>query len=318
MWNDDEFIAKAIAYFEKADVSPASADDPVDADAAMWLLLGLEFVLRAPLARVHPTLLAVPEGTSILHAAGYAPPNSNPRSIPTKTVVERLAHIEPAFNDDRKRDALFLADLRNGELHTSAAVLESLEPEVWLPRFLTVVESLCNHLNIFVDDLLPATVYERASAARVVADKALRAAMQKKIESAREFFTHLRADEVEARAAARPPRPTGKMTRTIECPACAKSTAIVSCGPGRTSRGTYDEDAGTIDFSITYLAESLDCHTCDFTLETTNEIIAAGLPRLHIDRYEEDRYEGWENVVSHSDVIEHLGIGEPDYDYGND
>lgn len=318
MWDDGEFIAKAQLYFANADAASSEADDLVDSDAALWLLLGLEFLLRAPLARVHPTLLAAPEGTSILHAAGFDRPGSSPRSIPTKTVIDRISHIEPAFNEDRKKDALFLTDLRNGELHTSAAVLENLTPEAWLPQFLETIGSLANHLGIYVDDLLPATVIDQATAARTKVDRALVAAVRKKVNEAKVFSGGLSVEEIEARLGARPPRTSGVVVKEVECPACAKVSASIECGPGRASRSTYNEDEGTIAYTITYLAESLNCRVCNLVLVNTGEVIASNVPRLYVDEYEEDRYDGWENTVSHADAIERLGIGEPDFDYGND
>lgn len=318
MWDSDEFVAKARMYFDNADAIPTSADDPVDYSEALWLLLGLEFLLRAPLARVHPTLLASTEGVSILHAAGYGQPEAKPRSIPTKTVIDRFSYIEPDFNEDRKKKALFLADLRNGELHTSAAVLEDLKPEAWLPQLLDVVGSIANHLHVYVDDLLPASVVERASAASAKLDRRLSAEVGKKISAAKEFFIKLTADEVAARLAARPPRTAGQVAKDIDCPACANKSAIVKCGPSRASNGSYDEELGTISYRITYVAESAECRVCNLNLENTAELVAAGVPRLFVDQYEEDRYEGWQNVLDASEMIEHLGIGEPDYDYGND
>jgi hypothetical protein len=67
MWDYDGLIGKARIYFERAE-----AVDEADDDAfAVWLLLGLEFLLRAPLAKVNPVLLADPNGDAILHAAGF-------------------------------------------------------------------------------------------------------------------------------------------------------------------------------------------------------------------------------------------------------
>jgi hypothetical protein len=318
VWDADEFIAKAQAYFENADTESDGATDSIDSTDALWLLLGLEFLLRAPLARVHPTLLAAPEGTSILHAAGFDRPGANPRSIPTKTVVDRISHIEPTFNEDRKKDALFLADLRNGELHTSAAVLENVAPEAWLPQFLDTVTSLAEHLGIPLEDLLPSNVIEQASAARAKADRALTASVRKKITEAAAFFSGLTPVEIAGRLSTRPVPVPGVVFKNVTCPACAESSATVRCGPGRVGRSTYNEDEGTIAYTITYLAESLLCRVCNLSLSTTGEIVAAGVERLYVDEYEEDRYEGWENTLSHSDVIERLGIGEPDFEYGND
>ena len=59
MFSYDEFIAKSKLYFGRAD---AASDD----ERAIWQSLGLEFLLRAPLARQSAALLALPEGDSIL------------------------------------------------------------------------------------------------------------------------------------------------------------------------------------------------------------------------------------------------------------
>jgi hypothetical protein len=67
MWDDEEFLSKAKLYFVRGRDHPQVEDDVL----ALWLLLGLEFLLRAPLARVNPTLLADPNGESVMHAAGF-------------------------------------------------------------------------------------------------------------------------------------------------------------------------------------------------------------------------------------------------------
>lgn len=84
----------------------------------------------------------MPEGDSILHAAGIERARGVPKSIPIKTVIDRLTKIDPQFGEDRGTDAAFLAELRNEELHSSRAALASAGQETWMPMFLNVIEAI--------------------------------------------------------------------------------------------------------------------------------------------------------------------------------
>jgi hypothetical protein len=95
MWEYEGFIAKAQLYFTRGREHPAADDDVL----AHWLLLGLEFVLRAPLAKIHPALLAEPNGNAIMNACGVpsALDSTSPKSIQTKAVILRLGSIVPGL-----------------------------------------------------------------------------------------------------------------------------------------------------------------------------------------------------------------------------
>jgi hypothetical protein len=141
MWDYDGLIGKARVYFERAEAVAKADDDAF----AIWLLLGLEFLLRAPLANVHPVLLADPNGDAILHAAGFpgGPDAKEPKSIQLTTVISRLRRIIENFTSDRENDATLLTALRNRELHSSEAPFASIEVALWLPRFTRVAEVIC-------------------------------------------------------------------------------------------------------------------------------------------------------------------------------
>src|SRR3569833_3584497 len=166
MWNAEEFVGKAKLYFTRSAEADESSEERV-----LWLLLGLEFLLRAPLARVHPTLLAVPEGDSILHAAGVGGSAVRPRSVPAKTVIDRLGKIHATFGQDRGKDALFLTELRNSELHSSEAALGNAEALVWMPKFLSVLEAVCEILGSDPGDFLDESVLDQARSYTETADR---------------------------------------------------------------------------------------------------------------------------------------------------
>jgi hypothetical protein len=312
VWSYEEFLAKAKLYFER---SAGAASLRPDDGSALWLLLGLEFLLRAPLARVSPTLLAWPEGVSILHAAGYTRVDAFPRSIGTKTVVDRLIHIDANFGKDRGKDALYLADLRNSEIHTSAAALANVDTEVWLPKFLAVVEAVCNHVGVSVEDMLPEDVIAFARDLTERVDRELQKRVDQAIKDSRYHYEHLTAEEVAARTAS--PRPesgrTGDLRDDRVCPACGNQTATVLLSPGGTSASLYDEEDDVIRYSTTYLAQSLHCRVCGLDLETTAAVMATGIDRLYVVESEEDRYEGWEERITYEQAIGVIGAEEGDY-----
>lgn len=313
MWDEQEFIGKARRYFS---MSETSGEGHVPGLSELWLLLGLELLLRAPLARVHPSLLAVPEGDSILHAAGVVSATARPKSITTKTVVDRLSKIDPTFGVDRARDALFLADLRNSELHSSDSALESTPKETWLPKLLSVVEPLCEMLGLQVDEMLNEDIVEEAEAYRELENREIRAETQRRIARAALVFAGLTEPEREARRNVKPPYRNPRLYTTVDCPACHELRGRVNLSTGRSSPGRYDEENNEVIYTRTSTSVSMECPICGLTLDTSAQVLAAGLARIHHEEFIEGRYEGWEELMTYADAVRYLGAEEAEY--GND
>jgi hypothetical protein len=292
MWSCDEFIAKAKLYFRRA-----SEHDRVDEEFSIWLLLGLEFILRAPLARANPVLLAIPEGPSILHAAGFDVPNSTPKSVPYKTVCDRLKTVVPDFAEAYD-DALFLANVRNEELHTSTATLASLDNAVWMPKFLRVMEVLAKHLQVDLEDFIDPAVIEHARALADAEDAKLKRAIGQKIKDAKSFFERLLPSEVEKR------RPVYNVLdfglfQEVDCPACGVR-ARVNMKRVRSTRERLEEDS--IFTEEVRVGTDYECAVCGLTLAGVPELRAASLPTEQIfswesfasDRFSPDQFDGFE------------------------
>lgn len=304
MFDYEEFLAKAAVYFERGADAEESSEE-----RALWLLLGLEFFLRAPLAQVHPTLLALPEGDSILYAAGVERARGIPRSIPTKAVIDRLTKIDPVFGEDRGKDAAFLLELRNEELHSSRGALANAGEQVWMPRFLNVVEAICSHLELAAADVLSEEILQAAETYRATADAATQGEVTKLMKAAKSFFDRLTPAEVESRASVRPASGGAK----TDCPSCGSRAAWMSLSEARTSEPGYNEDDQEIVFKAVHVVTGLVCSVCGLTLTTTAQVVAAGIKRLHIVEYSESRYEGWEELMTYEAAMELLAD-----DYGND
>lgn len=187
MWDYPSLYGKALLYFRRADNHPRFDDD----EFGIWTLLGLEFLLRSPLAKMHSSLLAAPEGNSILHAVGILT-EGDVKSVPTHTVITRLPHIVPKFDNDRVRDAKILMNIRNAELHTGDAALANTSMNLWLPRFLRVAEAICEFLDVEVEDLLGESVVAHARSLVDEEDKRIESLVKLKISEAEKFFESLR------------------------------------------------------------------------------------------------------------------------------
>lgn len=298
MWDYDGLMGKAQTYFERAEA--VAADD----DAfAIWLLLGLEFLLRAPLARVHPALLADPNGDAIMHATGFpAGPNAkDPKSIQLATVISRLRRVVVEFTPERESDATLLTGLRNRELHTSEAALAGVDASFWLPRFTRVAEVVCRHLGLDAANVVGREITEQGRALVDAEDRQLLREVTKLIEAAKASVGQLADVEIASR---RDASITARAddALVVPCPACDIEVEL-DLEVIRTTNERFEDEEILRD--VISVARGLHCEVCDLTLEGTKEIGAAGLSQQYTRTEVEsvaDRY---------------LMGYEPD-DYGND
>ncbi len=304
MWSYDALLGKAGVYFKRAEEYP-KADGEV---FALWLLLGLEFLLRAPLANVHPTLLADPDGMAILHAAGFPPkpaqagakPPKDPKSIATHTVISRLGVVIEDFTKERQEEATFLVNLRNRELHTGDAAL-SLDSAVWLPRFTRVTQVVCQHLVLDPADLLGAEIVQLGQQLVDDEDKRLAHEVEKRIEACVEALSALDAEVIAARRAAARPGEKGLREHVVQCPAC-KANAWPSLEAVRRTNERIESYGIYAD--VISVAIGLSCSVCGLELTGTAEINSAGLPQQYTHEEEE--------------TFEQRFLDTYEPDYGND
>jgi hypothetical protein len=300
MWDYDSLLGKSELYFTRAR-EHTSADDDV---LALWLLLGLEFILRAPLARVSPMLLADPNGDSLLHAAGFPgkPGACEPKSIQAATVFSRLGRVINDFNSERIADATFLCNLRNKELHTGDAALD-VDPSLWMPAFMRVTKVLCDHLSLDMENLLGADLVGQGQALVDAEDRKLLHEVQQRVGASRSFFEQLTVAEVDERRKLSLPTPIGTYGKEfVSCPACGSNTTLL-IEAMRTTNERISEDS--IFRDVVYVLKALKCSVCGLHLSSTAEIKSAGLAQHFVKQEEETIYERFTNSY------------EPD-DYGND
>lgn len=300
MWDYDSLIGKARVYFERAANHPNVDDD----ELALWMVLGLEFLLRAPLSKVHPSMLAAPEGDAILHANGI-PTTKDPKSIPTHTVLSRLRQVVPGFDPDREKDANFLVNMRNAELHTGDAALANVSTSTWLPRFLRVADVICDHLEIDVADLITEDLQAQGQGLVDEQDAKTKHAVSKKINDGKQILAHLTPAEVLQRTPAGVKLfPWTPQEQQIDCPACGTTTFMTV---EEVRSGSEQIDGDSVTRETIWIATDLSCPVCGLHLEDTAEIAAAGIEQQYIRTTSEDLEERY---AQDADYV--------DYDYGND
>ncbi|MFD7397299.1 hypothetical protein ACFV60_19960 [Streptomyces virginiae] len=281
MWHENDFTTKAKLYFGRAEDS-YDADD-ID-QGYLWLLLGFEFLLRAPLARVSPVLLASHEGNSTLSAAGIDIGTEIPRSINTNIVARRLMNVVDGFRIDQvQKDITFITTIRNEELHSGSSPLRNIPAHKWLPKFLQLVESLASHLGEEVSAYLPEQVITQARFLQGVEDSAVRADVAKLIARHKEFAEKLLDEEVNNRKKEFP-----RWIKTAECPAC-KIPGQLTFSAVQKSRERVEDDA--IVYEERQIATGFECTVCGLSLESAARMHAANLYQEVDQTYAEDLYE---------------------------
>jgi hypothetical protein len=284
MWDYDGYIAKAKLFIHRGE---SYSDDGF----ALWLLLGLECLLRAPLAKIHPSLLAEPNGDSILHANGIDAPG-DPKTVSITTVLKRLDVVVAGFAAVKK-DASDLINLRNGELHSSATVLANIPSSDWLGRYYEVVRVVVDHLGLPLSDVLPVSVQEQAAEYAAQDREKIKFVVNQKLTTARALLATMAVDEVRARLSTLHVRAfTFANPKFAKCPVC-ENRAILDTAVIRVARDEYDEEEDVISREIVSMAKGLLCVVCELELVDVHEVQAAGLETEYVETIAEslaDRY----------------------------
>lgn len=290
MWDYDGYIAKAKLFNSRAE---SYSDDGF----ALWLLLGLECLQRAPLARIHASLLAEPNGDSILHANGIEAPG-DPKTVALTTVLKRLEAIVKEF-PNVKAEANRLINLRNGELHSSATVLADIEKSDWLGAYYEVVKVIVEHLDIPIGDVLPESVVKQAAEYAAASRTKIKIEVARRVEQSKTMLSLLTASDVTARLTTLYPRAVAFPESTyIPCPVCS-NRSILETAVVRVTRDRYNEGDDVIERDFVSIAKNFLCVVCELELHGVHEVEAAGLASEYVetvveslaDRYSEQFYE---------------------------
>jgi len=143
-WSYEALLDKAVVNAKRA----FEGENRESELFAFWATLSLEFLGRAVLAKIHPSLLADPQTPeSVLYACGVSSPKQA-KSVAAKTVFLRCKIIVPGFSEADFGLCMMLMDRRNEELHSGIPGFEDLNLERWLADYYRIVKKLLGHLGL--------------------------------------------------------------------------------------------------------------------------------------------------------------------------
>jgi hypothetical protein len=271
-WDYEGLWQKAKLYMERA------LDQPREGEMfPFWAILALEFLGRATLAKVHPALLADPrEGDNILYACGYGQPKQ-PHSIPAQTVFRRCEAIVEDFLKKDMEKCIWLAGLRNDELHTGAPAFLDLSTQLWLADFYRISEKLLKFQGSRLEDFLGPQEAKAAREMIAVAEQEIVSRAKEKIGRAKHDFALKESEERAVLIKEGEARVRGDWETThrkVACPACTTTGLII----GEAVReGEPRLQEGKIIQETVYLPVRFLCFACGLHLEGHAELHTGGL-----------------------------------------
>lgn len=262
LWDKDALVGKAKAYIQRA-----FEDESRDSDRfPFFATIGLEFVGRAVLAGVHPSLLADPQTPeAVLFACGIGDA-SNAKSVHAKTVFARCGLIVTDFTKSDFAFCMSLMERRNEELHTAAAAFEAFPTEKWLADYYRVLEKLLKHLKLDLAGVLTDEDAKAAAQMVAAASKALLAEVKKKLADHKTAYGTLRPETIaERRSAFKVNPPSYRVpTRIAKCPACGEDCLV----SGEIVRSTEPKLAGNeLYWESIVLPNMVRCEVCGLDLK---------------------------------------------------
>lgn len=295
-WSNELLWKKAAVY-----ATLAMEQDRDSELFPLWMAFAVEFVARATLAHVHPSLLADPSsGEHILYACGIGAPD-RPKSIPVKTVFDRCKAVLPTFDDAVRVQCLALIDRRNAELHSGELAFAQFRTAIWLAGVFRACDAMATFQGRSLEQLLGE---EHAAAARemiTAEDAALYKQIMSRIGQAKGAYQAAEA----AGAAPQSTEPLGRTARTASkavCPACGATGTV----DGEVIGSSEPKMGGdTIYWDLHILPTSFDCARCGLRLGSHKEMHAAGMG-------------GQYSRAEYQDPADFYGMTYNEPDYGND
>jgi hypothetical protein len=276
-WEREPLWTKAKLYFEYA--FNETHDDP---KFGLWCSLGLEILARAAIASKNPALLAEPASDHryLLHALGLSVERS-PKSININIVFTLCKMLFSEFSDEHFKIAMSLANRRNEELHSGAAVFVEYKTEQWLDGFYSVCKVLAMAMGETLVSLFGGQEAKIAEETILDKKKDVKKEVMKLIQAHKTIFGSKSEDE--RILAAKKSEESGDLLsherhHRVKCPACD----CVATEQGEVfgkEHVSHEEDCILVKRDIK--PTNFYCSACGLKLEGYAKLDAAGLGRYY-------------------------------------
>ncbi|WP_245250778.1 hypothetical protein [Pantoea endophytica] len=309
-WSSDTLFSKALIYVGKMEKTRLD-----DADYGLWSSLSLEFLARAALSHISPTLLADSHSWRNIHfSLGHevTMKGFSPKSIGIKDVFNRLNEITPGFNNEILGYCSQHIERRNAELHTGEMVFSGLKNSIWLSRYYKSCESLLEIMEKKVEDLfeMPNVVN---NSIRSLSDQAGKS-VQHDISAYKKVWSDKSDDEKDQCRNQASLWATRQSGHRINCPVC-ESTALLQGSPSSSIETITDQEQDKVIQKQDMLPVSFECVSCGLKMNGYSRLYACGLGDSYVNTtiftiaefynlYTEDeiyeaRREGEASAISH-------------------
>jgi hypothetical protein len=286
----------------------ALEEDRDDPFFPFWSSLALEFLARAAVANVHPSLLAAPDPTmqNVLYALGKPGPKKGAKSITASTAFDLCRQLVPNFGPEEVALCESLANRRNEELHSGGVPFEEFATGDWVARFYSTCNKLVIFLNRSLVDFLGDKETQTAKKIMVAAEEAVVEKVKRSISAHRTTFGE-KDEKTRDGLLAASKEMSSKMSQQgghrVVCPACGAQSWVT--GEPITSQGGKYEDHFVVERTA-MLPTKMECIACGLVLGSHAELDVAGVG----GQYTQTSYF---NPVDY--YSEHMG---PDWDYSNE
>lgn len=270
-WSRDSLLAKAQRYSQE--MLSHSRDDWKFGLTSTFVL---EFVARAALSNISPTLLAEPKDWNNLYFSLGRTPNASkfiPRSIDISTVLARIRDIFPAFTSELEGFAAQHLNRRNEELHTGSNPFDGLKTN-WLAHFYeastVLLSSMGEELAFLVGDDESKVAAKLIAASKDESAKAVAKAVSahKTVWESKDLAEQTKLTRQASNWATR------QAGHRVICPACGNDALVVG---GPISEPIRKLDGDLIVEAQEYLPAKFECIACRLKITGLSQLNACGL-----------------------------------------
>ena len=270
-WEANSLFNKAKLYVDEMEEF-----DTKDWKYGLFSTFVLEFLARATLSHVSPTLLADSKNSwqHIYYALGRQPTINKyiPRSISINEVFDRIGNIFSDFTQENKGFCVQHIDRRNSELHSGALAFAPCETSEWIAKYYRASGILLNLMDkeisdFFGDSPKPLQLIESMET-NVIEE------VNQLVSAHKRVWTTKPDDEREGLILLGRVRANRHQGHLIPCPAC-NATALLSGDPSGPVTKEINSDVIVERQSI--VPVQFQCYACDLRISGLSRLNACGL-----------------------------------------
>jgi hypothetical protein len=285
-WSKEALYNKAIFYLNE--MQECERDDW---KVPMWSFMALEFLARASLSHISPTLIA--EGKNwdnLYYALGNSPIKSGfiPQSISTKEVFDRLKMVLSQLNPELCGFCYKHVSKRNEEFHTGAEPYAGVGESQWLGQYYRVCEVLLDSIGETLESAL-------GRDGAKTANKFIKASLDKSAKSVRKMIADHRkswnkksTEEKEHLTSKTMFFADKSLGHVVSCPACNSKSKVTGYPESPPSKALEDD---TIIEKQMYLPSHFECSACGLKISGLAQLIEAKIGDSYVSTHYYDAAE---------------------------